>query len=101
VNISGGAVGLILGARFQQEPTGSRVAKPQMIRCQGQEVSLVFGWCPVQDEIVDLDAMPSESPDRANRHVHRKFTGEKALFPGFLSSKASLIFSMHRAQSSD
>jgi hypothetical protein len=55
-----------------------------MIRCEGQEVLLVLGWCPVQYEIIDLDAMPSERDLTEQIVVFiEKFTGKKALFLDF------------------
>jgi hypothetical protein len=58
--------------------------KPQMIKCKGWGVLLVLGWCPVQDETIDLDAMPSERGLTKQIVMFiEKFTSKKALFLDF------------------
>ena len=55
-----------------------------MVRCEGQDVLIVLGWCPVQGEIIDLDAMPSERglTEQIVMFIE-KFTGKKRLFLDF------------------
>jgi len=45
---------------------------------------IVLGWCPVQGEIIDLDAMPSERglTEQIVMFIE-KFTGKKRLFLDF------------------
>jgi hypothetical protein len=66
--------------------------KPQMIRCRGQDVLLVLGWCPPQDEIIDLDAKPSERglTEQIVTFIEN-FTGKKTFFLDFFPVSTSVI----------
>ncbi|RDL36649.1 uncharacterized protein BP5553_06001 [Venustampulla echinocandica] len=58
--------------------------RPQMIRCKNQEVLLVLGWCPVRDEVTDLDAIPSERclTEQIINFIE-EYYGKKVLFLDF------------------
>ncbi len=59
---------------------------------EGQEVLLVLGWCPVQDEIIDLDAMPSERGLTEQFVMFiEKFTGKKSLSLDFFPIRQSSL----------